>query len=59
MPADSCSEGRVTVVLITRDRPAALRRTLDELAALPERPAGIVMDICTDVDTLEVGIRGR
>ncbi|MFI9155070.1 glycosyltransferase family 2 protein [Streptomyces sp. NPDC053367] len=44
MAAEPCPEGRVTVALITRDRPAALRRTLDELAALPERPPVIVVD---------------
>jgi len=35
---------RVTVVIITRDRSDDLRRTLDRLAALPERPEVIVVD---------------
>jgi GT2 family glycosyltransferase len=34
----------VTIVIITRDRPAELRKTLLRLAALPERPAIIVVD---------------
>jgi GT2 family glycosyltransferase len=34
----------VTVVIATRDRVAELCRTLDELLALPERPAIIVVD---------------
>jgi GT2 family glycosyltransferase len=39
---------RVTVVLITRNRRAELARTLDQLAALPERPALIVVDNGSD-----------
>lgn len=34
----------VSVVIITRDRPAELLRTLGELAGLPDRPAVIVVD---------------
>src|SRR4051812_28896073 len=36
--------GRVTVVVITRDRREELLRTLAELEALPERPPVIVVD---------------
>ncbi|MCS0638455.1 glycosyltransferase [Streptomyces sp. LP05-1] len=36
--------GRVTVVVITRDRRERLARTLDRLAALPERPPVVVVD---------------
>ncbi|MFF9125527.1 glycosyltransferase family 2 protein [Streptomyces sp. NPDC014889] len=35
---------RVTVAVITRDRCASLLRTLDALAALPERPPVVVVD---------------
>jgi GT2 family glycosyltransferase len=35
---------RVSVVIATRDRPGALRRTLAELAALPDPPAVVVVD---------------
>ncbi|AGS67798.1 glycosyltransferase family 2 protein [Streptomyces collinus] len=35
---------RITVAVITRDRCASLLRTLDALAALPERPPVIVVD---------------
>ncbi|MEV6805551.1 glycosyltransferase [Streptomyces sp. NPDC051132] len=35
---------RITVAVITRDRPASLLRTLDALAALPERPPVVVVD---------------
>ncbi|MEW2625848.1 glycosyltransferase [Streptomyces sp. NPDC048106] len=35
---------RITVAIITRDRTASLLRTLDALAALPERPPVIVVD---------------
>jgi glycosyltransferase involved in cell wall biosynthesis len=34
----------VTVVIATRDRAGKLRRTLGELAALPDRPRVIVVD---------------
>lgn len=37
-------DGRVTVAVITRDRRASLLRTLDRLAALPERSAVVVVD---------------
>ena len=40
MPGDD----RVSVVVITRDRRAELLRTLDALAALPERPEVVVVD---------------
>ncbi|MFJ8079395.1 glycosyltransferase family 2 protein [Streptomyces sp. NPDC096205] len=48
MPGERRPDGRVTVAVITRDRPVALLRTLDELAALPERPPVIVVDNGTD-----------
>ncbi|MFF4759220.1 glycosyltransferase family 2 protein [Streptomyces sp. NPDC001292] len=35
---------RITVAVITRDRCASLLRTLDALAALPERPPVVVVD---------------
>ncbi|WP_051827962.1 glycosyltransferase family 2 protein [Streptomyces bicolor] len=41
-------DGRVTVAVITRDRPASVLRTLDALAALPERPRVIVVDNGSD-----------
>ncbi|MGW5333141.1 glycosyltransferase family 2 protein [Streptomyces bauhiniae] len=41
------AEDRVTVAVITRDRCASLVRTLDALAALPERPPVIVVDNST------------
>ncbi|MFJ9728446.1 glycosyltransferase family 2 protein [Streptomyces sp. NPDC101209] len=45
---DSGPEARVTVAVITRDRPRSVLRTLDALAALPERPAVIVVDNGSD-----------
>ncbi|MGC0328295.1 hypothetical protein RKD23_001285 [Streptomyces sp. SAI-170] len=48
MPGEPRPDGRVTVAVITRDRPVALLHTLDELAALPERPPVIVVDNGTD-----------
>ena len=36
--------GRVAVVMITRDRPAELLRTLPRLLALPEQPRVVVVD---------------
>ncbi|MFI6007491.1 glycosyltransferase family 2 protein [Streptomyces sp. NPDC051243] len=47
VPADG-PDGRVTVAVITRDRPASVLRTLDALAALPERPHVIVVDNGSD-----------
>ncbi|MBT2422556.1 glycosyltransferase [Streptomyces sp. ISL-22] len=44
-------DGRVTVAVITRDRPASVLRTLDALAALPERPPVIVVDNGSDDST--------
>ncbi|MBV9792487.1 MAG: glycosyltransferase [Actinobacteria bacterium] len=38
------TDPRVTVAIITRNRRAELARTLDQLAALPEHPAVIVVD---------------
>lgn len=32
------ADDRTTVAMITKDRPASALRTLDRLAALPERP---------------------
>lgn len=37
-------DGRTSVVIITRDRPAELLHTLDRLAELPERPPVFVTD---------------
>jgi GT2 family glycosyltransferase len=37
-------DDRIAVVIITRDRRAELLRTLDRLAALPERPHVVVVD---------------
>ncbi|MET9833275.1 glycosyltransferase [Streptomyces sp. NPDC006385] len=44
-------DGRVTVAVITRDRPLSVLRTLDALAALPERPRVIVVDNGSDDST--------
>jgi GT2 family glycosyltransferase len=41
---DAAPDGRVTVVIITRDRRTELLRTLDRMTALPERPPIIVVD---------------
>ncbi|MFI7407377.1 glycosyltransferase family 2 protein [Streptomyces sp. NPDC049627] len=41
-------DGRVTVAVITRDRPTSVLRTLDALAALPEQPPVIVVDNGSD-----------
>jgi GT2 family glycosyltransferase len=43
-PAVTPAEARVTVVVITHDRRPELLHVLDRLAALPERPAVIVVD---------------
>ncbi|CAL9646727.1 hypothetical protein SUDANB105_06502 [Streptomyces sp. enrichment culture] len=43
-PARTPAPGRVTVAVITRDRRESVLRTLDRLAALPERPPVIVVD---------------
>lgn len=40
----AAGDPRITVAVITRDRPVSLLRTLDALAALPERPPVIVVD---------------
>ncbi|GAA2502874.1 hypothetical protein GCM10010276_52420 [Streptomyces longisporus] len=50
------SDGRVTVAVITRDRPASVLRTLDALAALPERPRVIVVDNGSD-DATRAAVR--
>jgi GT2 family glycosyltransferase len=47
-------DGRVTVAVITRDRPAGILRTIDALTALPERPPVIVVDNSSDDSTLEL-----
>lgn len=44
-------DGRVTVAMITRDRPRSVLRTLDALAALPELPEVIVVDNGSDGTT--------
>ncbi len=43
-PDSATADRRVTVVVITHNRREELARTLDRLAALPERPAVIVVD---------------
>ncbi|GLX50735.1 glycosyl transferase [Streptomyces hygroscopicus subsp. hygroscopicus] len=49
---------RITVAVITRDRAASLLRTLDALAALPERPPVIVVDNSRD-DRTRRAVRGH
>ncbi|MGW3465329.1 glycosyltransferase family 2 protein, partial [Streptomyces olivaceoviridis] len=44
----TAGDPRVTVAVITRDRSASLVRTLDVLAALPERPPVVVVDNSRD-----------
>lgn len=44
----------VTVIVITRNRAALLRKTLEKLTALPEQPPIIVVDNGSDDDTSEV-----
>ncbi|MEV6612345.1 glycosyltransferase [Streptomyces sp. NPDC051051] len=53
MSHPSAPDGRVTVAVITRDRPESLLRTLDVLAALPERPPVVVVDNGSDGAALE------
>ncbi|MFF6995275.1 glycosyltransferase family 2 protein [Streptomyces sp. NPDC008313] len=43
-PGSGPASPRVTVAVITRDRRDSLLRTLDRLAALPERPPVVVVD---------------
>ena len=43
-PTNQPPDDRVTVAVITRDRPDSLLRTLDALSGLPERPPVIVVD---------------
>ncbi|MCL7424971.1 glycosyltransferase family 2 protein [Streptomyces sp. YS415] len=50
-PAADAPDGRVTVAVITRDRPRSVLRTLDALSALPERPPVIVVDNGSDAAT--------
>ena len=47
-------EGRVAVVVATRNRASALQRTLRRLVALPEQPAVIVVDNASDDGTGEL-----
>ncbi|MGW4599163.1 glycosyltransferase family 2 protein [Streptomyces sp. NPDC004457] len=49
---------RITVAVITRDRSASLVRTLDALAALPERPPVVVVDNSRD-DTTRRAVAGH
>lgn len=49
---------RITVAVITRDRCASLLRTLDALAALPERPPVIVVDNSSS-DTTRLAVQGH
>ncbi len=52
------SDPRVSVVVITHDRCAELLRTLDRLAALPERPRVVVVDNASS-DGTAAAVRGR
>lgn len=52
-PRTGARDGRVTVAVITRDRPAGVLRTVNALTALPERPPVIVVDNSSDDSTLE------
>ncbi|MFG2352360.1 glycosyltransferase family 2 protein [Streptomyces sp. NPDC048521] len=54
----TAGDPRLTVAVITRDRCASLLRTLDALAALPERPPVIVVDNSRD-DTTRAAVRGH
>ncbi|MGJ5749521.1 GT2 family glycosyltransferase [Streptomyces puniciscabiei] len=54
----AAGDPRTTVAVITRDRPASLLRTLDALAALPERPPVIVVDNSRDGSTRRL-VRGH
>ena len=56
-PAEA-GEPRVAVVLLTHNRCAELMRTLEQLAALPERPEIIVVDNASTDGTAEA-VRGR
>ncbi len=49
-------DGRVTVAVITHDRPTSVLRTLDALAVLPEQPPVIVVDNGSD-DTTCTAVR--
>ncbi|MFF1308518.1 glycosyltransferase family 2 protein [Streptomyces sp. NPDC058307] len=46
-------DSRVTVAVITRDRPVGVLRTVNALTALPERPPVIVVDNSSDDSTVE------
>ncbi|MGW4437750.1 glycosyltransferase family 2 protein [Streptomyces sp. NPDC004596] len=52
------ADPRITVAVITRDRSESLLRTLDALAALPERPPVIVVDNSSD-DTTRRAVHGH
>ncbi|MFE0455747.1 glycosyltransferase family 2 protein [Streptomyces sp. NPDC058914] len=52
-PVRQAPDDRITVAMITRDRRAGVLRTLDALAALPERPPVIVVDNGSDDATFE------
>ncbi|MDO0929111.1 glycosyltransferase [Streptomyces sp. TG1A-8] len=57
-PATGGPDPRITVAVITRDRCASLLRTLDTLAALPEKPSVIVVDNSRD-DTTRAALNGH
>lgn len=62
-PPDASADGagpddRTAVVIITRDRRAELLRTLDRLAALPERPHVVVVDNASS-DGTAAAVRAR
>lgn len=56
--ATAPGDARITVAVITRDRAASLLRTLDALAALPERPPVVVVDNSRD-DTTRRAVTGH
>jgi GT2 family glycosyltransferase len=51
------SDSRVSVVVLTHDRPAELERTLARLVALPERPPLIVVDNASAPGSVDAVLR--
>lgn len=51
------TDGRVSVVVLTHDRPAELEHTLGQLAALPERPPLIVVDNASAPGSVDAVLR--
>lgn len=56
--SDGGGDGRVSVVVATRDRRESLAQTLERLARLPERPRVVVVDNDSSDGTSET-VRGR